>query len=72
MIKEIKSEVRSRTKVLDIDFDINGTLIPVQVEIFFSDREGIDTNWRILSRPKPLTDEELDELDNFIRDNYII
>lgn len=63
-------ELISSTKVYDINLEINDKNVSIAVELFYSDRGGSGFDYKFLSRSKPLTDEELDELDEFIRDKY--
>jgi len=71
MIKNKGQELISNNKTYDLTLEVNGDIMAFEVISYYSDRDGADLEWKVLSRPRKITDEEVDEIDEFIRDNFI-
>ena len=71
MIKEIQKDLRYTHRGYDLQLSINDKDISIEVEVSDSERDGRDLDYKFLSRPLGgLTDEEQDELYNYIIENY--
>lgn len=59
-----------KTTIVDIVFKINSAFVEVEIKTELRDGGEWETDYKILSRSDRLTDEELDELDDYINSNY--
>ena len=65
-ITQTDEQLRKSVQEYDMVFDINGNTVAITV-LFTSDMfENGEAEWKILSRTSPLSDEELDALDNYL------
>ena len=67
-INNFKNELITKTAIYNASFDIGEKPVEVQVEVRFDGEYQID--WEFIGEATQYTDEEIDEIDNFINNNY--
>ena len=70
-MQETNKILKGRTSIYDIDFELNGKAFQVEVQSFNSDLDyEQETTYTFIKGEEALTDEEKDEVDEFINLNY--
>ncbi len=72
MIKKINETLSRVQKIYDLQLEVNGKNMDIEVIINSSDVYDNDTDYNYLNKEEKdrLTDEESDEVDEFISNNY--
>jgi hypothetical protein len=70
-MKETNRLLKGKTSIEDIDFELNGKNFSIELQSFQSDLDFQgEVSYTFINGDENLTDDEKDEVDEFINNNY--
>ena len=70
-MKETNRLLQGKTSIYNVDFELNGKKFSVEVQSYASDLDFTgEVTYTFIEGDEQLTDDEKDEVDEFINNNY--